>query len=271
LLPFCFKHFHCKSHFATRITALAAHLKPKPTQVISLISLSQLAISVSANAILSASSSQVIAGNAPQVVVLSSADKHGFTVNGVFYSEENGTLKSGEVKEFDGNLTLNDFKVATYTPTNLDRVKNYRDIDGDNADPSQPFKVESTYYWWYDNSGRRITGDDKKKIIGCGSGFSMPLKLIIETKVKAYSEYGIPNESKQINLSKSYQIAAKSGLCYAKPNSAIIYPEHQWGKLGDNPNLNYRMYWNSPDGRTRSKGGGGGILKIMCRIMGLKQ
>ncbi|MCO6538021.1 MAG: hypothetical protein J6567_08695 [Gilliamella sp.] len=223
----------------------------------SLILLSQLAISVPANAILTATSSQIITGNAPQVVALSSANKHGFTVNGVFYSEASGTIKSSEVKEFDGNLTLNDFKVAIYTSTNLDKVENYSDIDGDSADPQEPFKVESTNYLWYDNNGVRIIGNDKKKMIGCGSGFSMPLKLILETKVKAYSQYGIPNESKQITLAKTYQIAPKSELCYAKPNSIIIYPEYQWGKLGDNPDLNYRMYWNSPDGRTRSKGGGG--------------
>jgi hypothetical protein len=228
LLSFCFKHCHCKSHFVVKITTLTAHPKLKLTQIIGLILLSQWIHVGSANAILTATSSQVIVGNAPQVVALSSANKHGFTVNGVFYSEENGTLKSGEVKEFDGNLTLNDFKVATYTPTNLDRVKNYRDIDGDNADPSQPFKVESTYYWWYDNSGRRITGDDKKKIIGCGSGFSMPLKLIIETKVKAYSEYGIPKESKSVTLAKTYQIAARTQICYAKPNGIIGHPKEQW-------------------------------------------
>ncbi|WP_085165020.1 hypothetical protein [Gilliamella bombi] len=115
------------------------------------------------------------------MVALSSADKHGFTVNGVFYSEASGTIKSSEVKEFDGNLTLNDFKVAIYTSTNLDKVENYNNID--NADPQEPFKVESTNYWWYDNNGVRIIGNDKKKMIGCGSGFSMPLKLTIKTNV----------------------------------------------------------------------------------------
>ncbi|WP_143426331.1 hypothetical protein, partial [Gilliamella sp. Occ4-3] len=114
-----------------------------------LILLSQWIHVGSANAILTATSSQVITGNAPQVVALSSADKHGFTVNGVFYSEASGTIKSSEVKEFDGNLTLNDFKVAIYTSTNLDKVENYSDIDGDSADPQEPFKVESTNYWWY--------------------------------------------------------------------------------------------------------------------------
>jgi hypothetical protein len=223
----------------------------------SLVSLSQLAIVSSSDAILTGATTNVITGNAPEVIALSSADKQGFTLNGVFYSEANGNIKAGEIKEFDGNLTFNDFKVANYAPTNLDRVKNYRDIDGDNIDANQPFKVESTYYWWYDNSGKRITGDDKKKIIGCGSGFSMPLKLIIQTKVKTYSEYGIPKESKPSTLAKTYQIASRSELCYAKPNGAIIYPDRQWGKPGDNPDLHYQMYWNASDGRTRSKGGGG--------------
>ncbi|MWP63040.1 hypothetical protein [Gilliamella sp. Pas-s25] len=256
VLPFNVKSSNYRSNLITKIVTLPASLKPKFIKT-SLILLSQLAISSSTYAILTATSSHVITGNAPQVVALLSANKHGFAVNGVFYSEASDTLKSDEVKEFDGNLTLNDFKVANYTSTDLDRFDNYRDLDGDYADPQQPFKVDSTYYWWYDNSGKRITGADIRKAIGCGSGFSMPLKLIIQSKVKTYSEYGIPKESEQLILSKTYQIAAKSELCYAKPNSAIIYPEHQWGKLGDNPNLNYRMYWNSPDGRTRSKGGGG--------------
>jgi hypothetical protein len=150
-----------------------------------LILLSQWTLVGSANAILTATSSQVITGNAPQVVALSSADKHGFTVNGVFYSEASGSIKSSEVKEFDGNLTLNDFKVVIYTLTNLDKVENYSDIDGDSADPQEPFKVESTNYWWYDNNGVRIIGNDKKKIIGCGSGFSMPLKLILDPRQKS--------------------------------------------------------------------------------------
>ncbi|WP_143426332.1 hypothetical protein [Gilliamella sp. Occ4-3] len=121
-----------------------------------------MAIVSSANAILKATSSLVIARNALQVVALSSADKHGCTVNGVFYSEVSGTIKSSEVNGFDGNLTLNDFKVVTYISNNLNRVENYNNID--NADPQHPFKVESTYYWWYDNSGRRIIDDDKKKL-----------------------------------------------------------------------------------------------------------
>lgn len=187
-----------------------------------------MAIVSSANAILIATSSQFITENAPQVVALSSADKHGFTINGVFYSEANGTIKSSEVKEFDGNLTLNDFKVAIYTSTNLDKVENYSDIDGDKVDPQRPFEVGLTNYWWYDNSGRSITGDDRKKIIGCGSGFSMPLKLIIETNVKAHSAYGIPDEGEQITLAKTYQIAPKSQICYAKPNSTIVHPRSQW-------------------------------------------
>ena len=54
------------------------------------------------------------------------------------------------------------FKVVIYTSNNLDRIENYNNID--NADPQHPFKVESTYYWRYDNSGRRIIDDDKKKL-----------------------------------------------------------------------------------------------------------
>ncbi|MWP63036.1 hypothetical protein [Gilliamella sp. Pas-s25] len=214
----------------------------------------------SSHAILSATSSRFIIGQAPQVVVLSGADKHGFTVNGIFYSEASDNIKSSEVKEFDGNLSVNDFKIETYTVMNLDRAENYRDIDGDNADPDQPFKVEKTDYWWYDNSGRRIIGADRRKAIGCGSGFSMPLKLIIQTKVKAYSKYGIPNESDQVTLAKTYQIAPRSQICYAKPNDVIISPNQQWRtydpNLASNP-VSGPWAWNGANISRHPDSGGG--------------
>jgi hypothetical protein len=225
--PFSFGFFSFKPDFITKITALKACLKLKLTKI-SLVLLSQLAIVSSSHAILTATTTNVITGNAPEVIALSSADKQGFTVNGVFYSEANGNIKTDEIKEFDGNLTFNDFTISKYDSKNLDKVKNYRDIDGDNADPSVPFKLETTYYWWYDNTGKRIEGDDKKKIIGCGSGYAMPLKLIIKTNVKAYSAYGIPKESKSITLTKTYQIAARTQICYAKPNDIIAHPKEQW-------------------------------------------
>ncbi|MCO6554268.1 MAG: hypothetical protein J6572_04605 [Gilliamella sp.] len=232
-----------------------------------LILLSQWIHVGSANAILTATSSQIITGNAPQVVALSSANKHGFTVNGVFYSEASGTIKSSEVKEFDGNLTLNDFKVAIYTSTNLDKVENYSDIDGDSADPQEPFKVESTNYWWYDNNGVRIIGNDKKKIIGCGSGFSMPLKLIIKTNVSAHSAYGIPDVGKQITLAKTYQIAPKSQICYAKPNSTIVHPEYQW--IGVDLKTD-EYYFNRPEYANRHPLVGGGYTKDYVPNYGFK-
>ena len=234
-----------------------------------LILLSQWIHVGSANAILTATSNQIITGNAPQVVALSSADKHGFTVNGVFYSEASGTIKSSEVKEFDGNLTLNDFKVAIYTSTNLDKVENYSDIDGDSADPQEPFKVESTNYWWYDNNGVRIIGNDKKKMIGCGSGFSMPLKLILETKVKAYSQYGIPNESKQITLAKTYQIAPKSQLCYAKPNATNVHSTLQWFSF-DGKGTGNGVGWNKPHLNIPDPIGGGGRTSDYVLDFGFK-
>jgi hypothetical protein len=170
--PFSFGFFSFKPDFITKITALKACLKLKLTKI-SLVLSSQLAIVSSSHAILTATTTNVITGNAPEVIALSSADKQGFTVNGVFYSEANGNIKTDEIKEFDSNLTFNDFVISRYDSKNLDKMKNYRDIDGDNADPSVPFKLETTYYWWYDNTGKRIEGDDKKKIIGCGSGYAI--------------------------------------------------------------------------------------------------
>ncbi|OCG13709.1 hypothetical protein A9G24_07315 [Gilliamella sp. App6-5] len=258
--------FNCRLfHYKSAITA-KIFLKPKLTKI-GLILLSQWVVVSPVHAVLTATSNHFIIGNAPQVVPLSSADKQGFTVNGVFYSEAIGNIKASEVKEFDSNLTLNDFKVATYTSTNLDKVENYSDIDGDSADPKLPFKVETTYYWWYDNNGVRIIGDDKKKAIGCGSGFSMPLKLIVKTNVKAHSAYGIPDESEQITLTKTYQIASKSELCYAKPNSTIVHPEYQW--IGTDLRTD-AYYFNRPEYANRHPLVGGGYTQDYVPNYGFK-
>ncbi|OCG40710.1 hypothetical protein A9G25_07220 [Gilliamella sp. Bif1-4] len=97
-LPFEFKSFHCKSHFAAKITVLAASLKRKLTKL-TLFLLLQLAMVNSVHAILTAISSHFIVGNAPEVVALTSADKQGFTVYGIFYSEASNNIKSDEIKE----------------------------------------------------------------------------------------------------------------------------------------------------------------------------
>jgi hypothetical protein len=254
-------------NLTTKVTLFFTSLKPKLTKKTTLILFSQLAISSYAHSALSASTTHVIIGNAPEVVALSSADKQGFTVNGIFYSEASGNIKASEIKEFDGNLTFNDFTISKYDSKNLDKVKNYRDIDGDNADPSVPFKLETTYYWWYDNTGKRIEGDDKKKIIGCGSGYAMPLKLIIKTNVKTYSAYGIPKESEPITLAKTYQIAPVSQICYAKPNSTIVHPEYQW--IGTDLATD-AYYFNRPEYSRRHPLVGGGYTQDYVPNYGFK-
>jgi hypothetical protein len=258
LFPSSFTFFPFKPDFITKIMTLTASLKPTLTKI-SLVLLSQLVMASSSDAILTATTTSVIIGNAPQVIALSSTDKQGFTVNGVFYSEASGNIKEDEIKEFDDNLTLNDFTISKYDPKNLDKVINYRDIDGDNADSSTPFKVEKTHYWWYDNNGRRIEGDDKKRIIGCGSGYAMPLKLIIKTNVKAHSAYGIPKESEPITLAKTYQIATKSKICYVKPNDIVVSKNLQWRSY--DPSITSPISgpwaWNAPNISRHPVHGGG--------------
>ncbi|WP_237399172.1 hypothetical protein [Gilliamella sp. Pas-s27] len=226
-----FRHIYYNSNLTDKITVLIVHLKWNLIKLI-LFLLLQLVIVNSAYAILSATSAHFIVGNAPKVVALNSADKQGFRVGGTFYSEAGGNIKADEIKEFNGNLRFNDFEIVAYTSQNLDRINNYSDIDGDDADGNIPFLIEQTTYEWYDNSGIRInkteTSDPFNNIIGCGSGYAMPLRLIIKTDVKAHSAYGIPDEGESITLSKSYQIAAMSELCYAKPNGIIARPKEQW-------------------------------------------
>ena len=59
----------------------------------------------------------------------------------------------------------------------------------------------------------------------------MPLTLTITTKVKTYSEYGIPNESEYFDITQKYKIMTKSEICYAKPYGMILYPQYAWGSV----------------------------------------
>ncbi|OTQ77995.1 hypothetical protein B6D23_10280 [Gilliamella sp. N-W3] len=135
----------------------------------------------------------------------------------------------------------------------LDVQSNYQDADGDKIREAQPFKTKTTYAW-QDNEGNEIKEDKAETIIGCGSGYSMPLTLTIKTLVNTYSEHGIPNESDSVELIKSYKIAAKSELCYAKPYATELFPENQW----DGVHTDDSYSWNDPNFAQRNPNNGGG-------------
>ena len=179
---------------------------------------------------LTAHSINVIIGNKPKVVDIEGASKkHGFTVNGVLYSSNTNNLSDTQINQFDGNLTIKDFIIKDYAMNDLDVTANYDDTDGDGIRNNTPFTVEETNYSWFDNKGIKI--ENNEKIIGCGSDISMPLTLTITTKVKTYSEYGIPNESEYFDITQKYKIMTKSEICYAKPYGMILYPQYAWGSV----------------------------------------
>ena len=56
----------------------------------------------------------------------------------------------------------------------------------------------------------------------------MPLSLTLKTSVKTYSEYGNPNESEAVEITKIYKITPTGDVCYLKPNSTKVLPLNQW-------------------------------------------
>ncbi|OTQ36217.1 hypothetical protein B6C88_08485, partial [Gilliamella apis] len=195
----------------------------------------------------------VIQGNSPKVVNKQIvADKYGFTVNNVFYSETTGNIKE-EIKEFDGDLTFSQFVVKKFDYQELDNQINYQDIDGDGIDPFQPFLITTTIWQWFDANGNKIMPRDNQ-IIGCGSGYSMPLMLEISNQIQTFSQYGIPRHSDLVTIKKVYKITAISKLCYAKPYAIEKNPEHQWLSFDLSSNF---LRWNDPNYTVRTLAGGG--------------
>ena len=197
----------------------------------------------------------VIQGNSPKVVNLKTAsDKLGFTVNGVFYSESTGNIKEGEIKEFDGNLDLNQFIVKQYNYQTLDNKINYQDLDGDAIDPTQPFLMTATVWQWFDANDNKITAKDKTELTDCGEDYSFPLRLEISNQVQALSQYGQPRKSDFVTIKKVYKISLASKLCYVKPYAIERNPRNQWLSFGSN---NRFIRWNDPNYTSRTAAGGG--------------
>ncbi|OCG16684.1 hypothetical protein A9G09_02550 [Gilliamella sp. wkB292] len=203
---------------------------------------------------------QNIIGNAPKVAnVKEASDKHGFTVKNVFYSEASGNITSDVVKRFDGNLRFSDFVVKMYYYNNLSSITNFSDIDGDKADPIKPFLLTVTSSQWYDGKGNKIPNSDLNNIIGCGSGYVMPLTLEISAALKTYSQYGIPNESDSVTLTKKYKIAPESMICYAKSNDIVLSPKMQWRTYDETITspVSGPWEWNGSKGTPDAVHGGG--------------
>ena len=181
---------------------------------------------------LSTYTTNIIQGNSPELVNTKLvADKYGFTVNGVFYSESLGNIKEDEIKLFDGNLTFDQFVVKLSNENLLDTEINYQDVDGDVIDTIHPFAQTATTYQWYDARGKKIPSSDKNKIIGCGSGYSMPLNLQISLQAQTFSEYGIPKQSDIVPITKNYKIMVEPKICYAKPYQMILFPNAVWASV----------------------------------------
>ena len=198
---------------------------------------------------------KAIEGNSPEVVNLKvAADGHGFTVNGVFYSESTGNIKEGEIKEFDGNLELNKFVVNQFNYQAVDNKLNYQDLDGDGIDPIQPFLMTETVWQWFDANGNKITPSDKTKLTECGTDYALPLRLEISNQVQTFSQYGQPKQSDFVTLKKVYKISLSSKLCYVKPYAIEKYPSYQWVSFDSS---NTFSGWNDPNYTSRTDAGGG--------------
>ncbi|XKM14427.1 hypothetical protein RCS94_04440 [Orbaceae bacterium ac157xtp] len=165
---------------------------------------------------LSATSANTIKGSAPSFTGQSGANKLGFKVGSILYSEREGNIVGGTEKIFEPSLRLNEFEVQSLTVNDFRVSTDYYDADGDDAHPTTPFTVGSLIYNWYDRNGTEIT--DYTKMVGC-SGLSHPLTLKISLPAQAHSMYGDPKESSSVPLTKEYKITTVSGICFAKPNS----------------------------------------------------
>ncbi|WP_218056808.1 hypothetical protein, partial [Gilliamella sp. wkB292] len=216
---------------------------------------------------LSTTTAKAIEGSAPEVINIDlAANKQGFTVNSIFYSEASNNIKGDVVKEFSGDLSPANFIVKNFYYNSLDNTLNYADKDGDGIDTSKPFLLSFTSKQWYDGNGKLIT--DISKTMGCGSSYPMPLTLEITTQVKTYSKYGIPRESDYVPIVKRYQISSKPQFCYAKPYSLEIFPMYQW--RGVNSSTSGIADWNQEAYKDPNSVYGGGYTSDYVPNMGFK-
>ncbi|XKM13494.1 hypothetical protein RCS94_10790 [Orbaceae bacterium ac157xtp] len=172
---------------------------------------------------LSATSANTIKGNAPWFTGHSGAKRLGIKVNGTNYSESLGNLSATNNNLFDAGLTPNDFQITSLTAADFTIANDYEDVDGDGA-ATTPFTMNAMTYTWKDSANRTLTTADMSKMIGCGSGFSLPLTLTITIpNVQVHSKYGNPKDSDSAVLEQKYKITTTEGICYARPGSLDWY------------------------------------------------
>ncbi|XKM12811.1 hypothetical protein RCS94_07210 [Orbaceae bacterium ac157xtp] len=199
---------------------------------------------------LSATSANTIQGSKPTFTNTSGANRFGFEVGGISYSEANPVLGgsnttkdkivSGVTKEFDAGLKLSDFHITNLGVSDFNVSTDYYDSDGDDAHPITPFSMGAMTAQWYESNDAPIT--DMNQTLGCGSNLRLPLKLKIEIpNVKVRSMYGDPMDSGIITLTKVYQIGTSSGICYVRPNQMIVKPEMTWLGKKSNGTLEWNL------------------------------
>ncbi len=211
----------------------------------------------------------IIHASKPEFILETSWQKLGFTVDGVHYSQDEGTIISDEIKYFSGDYRFSDFVIdPSYSISNLDSSLNYFDENGDVADDVEPFTLNpNVSYEWYDADGNDIPTSQLNNIIGCGSGFNMPLQLKIHIGVKPNSKYGVPRQGDLSDILVKYKIASNPELCYVAPNSLRVYPDNQWVSFN---NSNKYKGWNVANLTSRKSDVGGGYSSDYVPNYGFK-
>ncbi|XKM13305.1 hypothetical protein RCS94_09810 [Orbaceae bacterium ac157xtp] len=213
-------------------------------------------ISPSSYGALSATSANIIKGNAPGFRSTSGKHKLGFKIGNVSYSENLGNIREGTAKEFDPSLKLSDFRVIQLSANDFNVSTDYEDSDGDAPHPTTPFTMGSVSAQWWDGNDNYIS--DTSKAIGCGSSFTMPLKLKLSLRyVQVHSKYGNPKDSGSTTLTKTYLIKPKQGICYVTPNSSIVYSDWTWINIVRTDRVG-NWVWNlgTPTSPDSANGGG---------------
>ncbi|XKM13665.1 hypothetical protein RCS94_00380 [Orbaceae bacterium ac157xtp] len=180
---------------------------------------------------LSATSANTIQGSRPGFTGQSGAKKLGFKIGNTTYSENVGNLSTatGDINNFNAGLRLDEFEVMNLTASDFSPMADYADVDGDEPHLTAAFSMSPSTFEWRDRTGALISSGDYNKTLGCGSTLKTPLTLRITLpNVKVKSRYGNPSESLSTELVQEYKIGTGSGICFAKPNQMIVYPNNSW-------------------------------------------
>lgn len=165
-------------------------------------------VSFASYAGLTATTSQIINGQAPILIKDKPEDSIIFTSNG----RNNISAALNNVPEdFAPYLLFNNFSASKELPNNI-----YLDDDGDEISSIYPaISAKNTELSWKDSSGKSVT--NLAMPIGC-SGYSPPYTLTITLKnIDINSQYGVPSTNEIPSLSREYTIAVGPGPCVLQP------------------------------------------------------